>query len=76
MSQMNRREFVGTTITSVAAAAQTAHSGTTTDQRPPNILFICSGTHQPDFAGYRGHPMIGTPNLDRLARRGTHFTNW
>ena len=75
MSQMNRREFVGTTITSVAAAAQTAHSGTTTDQRPPNILFICSGTHQPDFAGYRGHPMIGTPNLDRLARRGTHFAN-
>jgi choline-sulfatase len=62
-------------MTAVAAAAQAGPTSTTKDQRPPNLLFICSDTHQPDFAGYRGHPMIKTPNLDRLARQGTHFTN-
>lgn len=75
MSQMNRREFVGATMTAVAAAAQPACSEATAGARPPNILFICSDTHQPDVAGYRGHPVISTPNLDRLAREGTHFTN-
>ncbi len=40
----------------------------------PNILVICSDEHHPGFAGYRGHPFVRTPNLDRLARQGTRFT--
>ena len=40
----------------------------------PNILVICSDEHHPTLSGYRGHPYIQTPNLDRLAAQGTHFS--
>jgi choline-sulfatase len=40
----------------------------------PNILVICSDQHHPLMTGYRGHPYVKTPNLDRLAAQGTHFT--
>lgn len=39
----------------------------------PNILFICSDQHSWRFTGYAGHPLVQTPNLDRLAERGTVF---
>jgi len=39
-----------------------------------NILFIISDQHHPRMTGYRGHPHVQTPNLDRLAREGAHFT--
>lgn len=42
--------------------------------KQPNILVICSDQHHPRVAGYRGHPRVLTPNLDRLASEGTHFT--
>ena len=38
-----------------------------------NILVICSDEHHPRLAGYRGHPYVKTPNLDKLAARGTVF---
>ena len=41
---------------------------------PPNILVICSDQHHPHMSGYRGHARVQTPNLDRLAAQGTHFT--
>ena len=41
----------------------------------PNILFIAIDD-QNDWIGYLGgHPMVKTPNIDRLAERGTAFTN-
>ena len=41
----------------------------------PNILFIAIDD-QNDWIGYLGgHPMVKTPNIDRLAGRGTAFTN-
>ncbi len=40
----------------------------------PNILFICTDEQHPAIAGYRGNPVIQTPNLDALAADGTHFT--
>ena len=43
------------------------------DQRP-NILVICSDQHHPAMVGYRQYPFVETPNLDRLACEGTHFT--
>ncbi len=39
-----------------------------------NILVICSDEHHPLMSGFRGHHQVKTPNLDRLAARGTHFT--
>ena len=40
---------------------------------PQNVLFICSDQHWRDATGCYGHPMVKTPNLDRLAARGTTF---
>lgn len=40
----------------------------------PNILVICSDQHHPRMVGYRDHPIVKTPNLDRLAADGTYFT--
>ncbi|MFP6893386.1 MAG: sulfatase-like hydrolase/transferase, partial [Opitutales bacterium] len=41
----------------------------------PNVLFIAIDD-QNDWIGYLGgHPMVKTPHIDRLAARGTAFTN-
>lgn len=40
---------------------------------PKNLLFIMSDQHGPAFMGCNGHPMVKTPNLDRLVQRGTLF---
>jgi arylsulfatase A-like enzyme len=41
----------------------------------PNVLFI-SIDDQNDWIGYLGgHPLVKTPHIDRLAARGTAFTN-
>jgi choline-sulfatase len=42
--------------------------------KPSNLLFILSDEHTRDVTGCYGHKFIKTPNLDRLAKRGTKFT--
>ncbi len=43
--------------------------------QPPNILFIAIDDLN-DWVGFLGgHPQVRTPNMDRLAARGTVFTN-
>jgi len=77
---MNRRQFlsrtgraaVGTLAAMVAGRAARGASA----ERPPNILFIlCDDLGWGDLHCY-GHPVIQTPNLDRLARQGTLFTQF
>lgn len=41
---------------------------------PLNVLVLMSDEHNPKFMGCAGHPFIKTPHLDRLASRGTRFT--
>lgn len=43
--------------------------------QPKNLLFIMSDQHNSKFMGCAGHPVAKTPNLDRLAARGTRFEN-
>ena len=40
----------------------------------PNILFICSDQHSKSVLGCYGNPHVLTPNIDKLAERGTRFT--
>ncbi|MGY8688348.1 MAG: sulfatase family protein, partial [Verrucomicrobiales bacterium] len=42
---------------------------------PPNILFILSDDQRAEFLGCAGHSILKTPHIDRLAQRGTRFTN-
>ncbi len=43
-----------------------------TDRRP-NILFLMTDQHNAGCAGFAGHPIVRTPNLDRLASQGIRF---
>lgn len=45
-------------------------------ERPPNIVFILADDLGWGDLGCYGHPHIRTPNLDRLARQGTLFTQF
>lgn len=40
---------------------------------PPNILIFMADQLAPHFTGAYGHPLVRTPNLDRLAARGARF---
>ena len=42
--------------------------------QPTNTLVIMSDEHKRSALGCSGHPSVRTPNLDRLAARGTRFT--
>jgi N-acetylglucosamine-6-sulfatase len=44
-------------------------------QKNPNIIFILTDDHRWDAMSSMGHPVIQTPNLDRLAGEGVMFTN-
>ncbi|MGQ3001088.1 MAG: sulfatase-like hydrolase/transferase [Hydrogenophaga sp.] len=41
----------------------------------PNLLIIMDDEHNKKVLGYNGHPLVKTPNLDRLARGGTVYEN-
>ncbi len=42
---------------------------------PRNLVFFLSDNHTRDVAGCYGHPLVRTPNLDRLAEEGVRFDN-
>lgn len=42
---------------------------------PKNLLIIMDDEHNKKVLGCNGHPVVKTPNLDRLAARGTVFDN-
>lgn len=65
---MQRRDFLAATG---AALGQTLDAQT----RRPNILFIMVDEMRWDALHCHGHPVVDTPNLDRLAKQGVRFTN-
>jgi choline-sulfatase len=42
--------------------------------RPGNLLVLMSDEHNPKMLGCSGHPLVATPHIDALARRGTRFS--
>jgi len=41
---------------------------------PPNIIYIMADDQRFDTLGCNGNPVLKTPNIDKLAERGTRFT--
>ncbi|SVD33138.1 uncharacterized protein METZ01_LOCUS385992, partial [marine metagenome] len=41
----------------------------------PNILLIMTDEHAPMYSSTYGHPLVQTPQMDRLAAEGTTFDN-
>ncbi len=71
---MSARQRICLTVLAVGlAAALLPVSLLAGDQRPPNILLIVSDDQRPDTIAALGNPVIRTPNLDELARRGSAF---
>jgi len=62
--------FAGALVGCLFAAAQPADAA---DQQPPNIVFILSDDQSWTDYGFMGHPLIQTPNLDRLAKQSAVF---
>ena len=42
---------------------------------PANLIFFQSDNHNQRLLGCYGHPLVKTPNLDRIAERGVRFEN-
>lgn len=59
-----RRHFLMSAATALAASAQ--------PKPRRNVLFIASDDLNHSFSTY-GHPLVHTPNLDSIARRGVRF---
>jgi iduronate 2-sulfatase len=58
-------------FTAVLLLASSAR-GLAADKSRPNILFIISDDLN-NSVGCYGHPLVKTPNIDRLAKRGVRF---
>ena len=58
----------------LAISTLTITPGHAADRRP-NVLFIAVDDLNDWVGCLRGHPQSRTPNIDRLARRGTLFAN-
>jgi choline-sulfatase len=75
---VSRRSFLKNTTLGAAAAAMTAPSmawatPAVLRKRPPNLLFINVDQLSVNALPQFGCQHVQTPNLDRLARRGTSF---
>jgi choline-sulfatase len=80
MSAMNRREFNSNMIKGLSASMLAAMDSLYVADdvqgktpKKPNIVFICSDQHAYKYSGYSGHPLLKTPNMDRIALNGTVF---
>ncbi|MCP5119472.1 MAG: sulfatase-like hydrolase/transferase, partial [bacterium] len=74
MRQSNRRDFLRAGIGAAALAGCGGETGQV-EQRPPNLLLLFPDQHRYDWVGATPEIPVRTPNLDRIAARGTTFTN-
>lgn len=44
-------------------------------EKQRNVVFILSDDHRYDAMGFMGNPIVKTPNMDRIAKSGTHLRN-
>ena len=56
---------------SLFAVASPLHS----HEKPPNFLFLLTDDQRFDTLGCAGHPIVKTPNIDKIASRGVRFRN-
>ncbi len=79
MADVSRRNFTkmmaGGIISSAAVTSTIAPKNAQAAKKKPNIVFICSDQHSYKVNGFMGHPIVRTPNLDRIAKEGVVFDN-
>jgi N-acetylglucosamine-6-sulfatase len=73
---MNRLRRASTALAAAALGLLAASATLAQKSGPtelPSIVFILSDDHAHNALGIAGHPLLKTPNLDRLAREGAWF---
>ena len=71
----HRREFLKLAGGALGMLSLSAGVGHTRDKSRPNIVLIVADDWAHTDLGIAEHPLLRTPNLDRLARGGVHFTH-
>src|SRR5438876_2195266 len=64
----------GLLISSLLFALPNTQSVSATQRPKYNVLFIISDDLRPELGSY-GNPIVKTPNIDSLAKRGTRFNH-
>jgi arylsulfatase A-like enzyme len=59
----------------LATVALLAAPGAAETPNKPNVLFLLTDDQRFDLLGCAGHPILKTPNIDGLAKRGVRFRN-
>ncbi len=81
MSKITRREFnkqlaLGAAgVATLGAGLETQTENGMGGSRRPNFVFISSDQHSFRFSRFMGHPLVRTPNLDKIAARGVVLEN-
>jgi arylsulfatase A-like enzyme len=74
-----RREFVQHSLAAAgsvwASSALPLHAETAAPVQKPNLIFIYGEGHRWDCLSVAGHPLLKTPNHDRIGQEGVRFTN-
>lgn len=76
MKTVSRRAFLQGMTAGMAWAATAGARDRAGEPAPrANVVVLMSDEHNPKYSSLHGHPLLETPNLDRLAARGVVFEN-
>ncbi len=73
---LNRRSFLKALGVGTAALAAPRWASAAPGERKPNFIIVFTDDQGYQDVGCFGSPLIKTPNLDRMAREGTRFTDF
>ncbi|RZU41291.1 sulfatase family protein [Edaphobacter modestus] len=78
--EVSRRDFLQGSLAVAGAAAVSAvvappYAEAQTKQKRPNLVFFLGEGQRADALSIAGHPLLKTPNHDRIGREGVRFTN-
>ncbi|MBS1815221.1 MAG: sulfatase [Acidobacteria bacterium] len=74
----SRREFLQTSaaVAGTMLAPEMAHAAPAAKgKKRPNLIFFLGEGQRADALSLAGHPLLKTPNHDRIGKEGVHFRN-
>ena len=72
---LNRLKVYAILIALLGGCADLPEQAEQDRSQRPNIIFLLADDQSAGTLSSAGHPLLQTPNLDRLARQGTVFEN-